>query len=818
MATEKMTSSITLTAMVVLLLLCYSCISYLELLYNDNRNILIAQGGGGSSFAVVTAFSTSSYPTCTHHSTTSSPLHQLNYNHHRIGNGIHSATFTTSSSPSRRSSTKLSSTSSTSTTTESSSSSISKIELQKLTIKQLKSYITDNSIIIPKGMSSTLKLKKDIVNFIWDSISSSGGLNGSELNGGEIDKVDVNGDLNGQEADAGVTTDSAEEQSTSTTKKKKRSAMMGTRMPPLPSSDEEEQDQSNNKDDTPYILTPKDRIVLDVLHRYPPLHDSIINACTDPDSDHLPLKGITTSNIEHCNLNALNYEIPMGIGEHDIRHSYHPMICNISQSDLDIVFVGTASCTPGVTRGVSCTALRLNWRSHKWTSDSETKGGGTKRQKKDSKTQHVDERGSPTGGTWLFDCGESTQLSIQRTSSIKPGKISKIFITHCHGDHSFGLPGLLCLMGTDRSRNDPPIDIYGPEGLRMWLRVAVRYSVSRVVPCYRVHELLDVPMAPEWELGHRNNGRFYYQLKRGRDGNMREKYGNGNNNGGGGSGSRRRRQWKMQGLAGEDPVSWISRAPMINLEPSKDFGEIEGGRDIYPQYDHPQSNDGAPVWIVEEDDDVTVTAAPMSHGVPCVGYVIQEHDRPGRLKPENVLPVIERNREGLIESGVRNPMKVMAMVKNLDVGSSYTFPDGTILRQEDVVEPPRSGRKVVICGDTADCRALEGLAQNADVVVHEATNTFLPGVDKDGSTKLVTRDAKIHGHSTPFMAGEFAKRINAKKLVMNHFSARYKGDQSVESMTIMTRMERQAIKASGLSEESVAAAWDYMVLPIPRNE
>jgi len=333
-----------------------------------------------------------------------------------------------------------------------------------------------------------------------------------------------------------------------------------------------------------------------------------------------------------------------------------------------------------------------------------------------------------------------------------------------------------------------------------------------------VHELLDVPMAPEWELGHRNNGRFYYQLKRGRDGNMREKYGNGNNNGGGGSGSRRRRQWKMQGLAGEDPVSWISRAPMINLEPSKDFGEIEGGRDIYPQYDHPQSNDGAPVWIVEEDDDVTVTAAPMSHGVPCVGYVIQEHDRPGRLKPENVLPVIERNREGLIESGVRNPMKVMAMVKNLDVGSSYTFPDGTILRQEDVVEPPRSGRKVVICGDTADCRALEGLAQNADVVVHEATNTFLPGVDKDGSTKLVTRDAKIHGHSTPFMAGEFAKRINAKKLVMNHFSARYKGDQSVESMTIMTRMERQAIKASGLSEESVAAAWDYMVLPIPRNE
>ena len=46
-------------------------------------------------------------------------------------------------------------------------------------------------------------------------------------------------------------------------------------------------------------------------------------------------------------------------------------------------------------------------------------------------------------------------------------------------------------MGTDRDQNDPPIEIYGPEGLRMWLRVAIRYSVSRVVPPYRVHELMD---------------------------------------------------------------------------------------------------------------------------------------------------------------------------------------------------------------------------------------------------------------------------------------------------------------------------------------
>ena len=47
-------------------------------------------------------------------------------------------------------------------------------------------------------------------------------------------------------------------------------------------------------------------------------------------------------------------------------------------------------------------------------------------------------------------------------------------------------------MGQDRDRNAPPLEIYGPEGLRMWLRVAIRYSVSRIVPPYRVNEIMDI--------------------------------------------------------------------------------------------------------------------------------------------------------------------------------------------------------------------------------------------------------------------------------------------------------------------------------------
>lgn len=231
----------------------------------------------------------------------------------------------------------------------------------------------------------------------------------------------------------------------------------------------------------------------------------------------------------------------------------------------------------------------------------------------------------------------------------------------------------------------------------------------------------------------------------------------------------------------------------------------------------PLSSDGAPVWEVEDEGDVRVYAAPMSHSVPCVGYMVEEEQKPGRLRPELVEPVVRRNFKALKEAGMRAPMKVMQMIKDLPDGESFTFPDGTVIHQEDVVEPPRDGRKVVICGDTADSRAMDNLAANADVVIHEATNTYLAGVDKDTNMKFVTKDAIMHGHSTPQMAGNFARRVGAKRLVLNHFSSRYKGDQTLDSMSIMMRIEKQAIKASGLPPERVAAAWDMMVLPLPQE-
>ena len=76
---------------------------------------------------------------------------------------------------------------------------------------------------------------------------------------------------------------------------------------------------------------------------------------------------------------------------------------------MELEFLGTGAGVPAKHRNVSGLALKL-----------------------------LDERNA----IWLFDCGEGTQMQILRTN-IKPRKIEKIFISHLHGDHIFGLPGLL---------------------------------------------------------------------------------------------------------------------------------------------------------------------------------------------------------------------------------------------------------------------------------------------------------------------------------------------------------------------------------------
>jgi ribonuclease Z len=132
--------------------------------------------------------------------------------------------------------------------------------------------------------------------------------------------------------------------------------------------------------------------------------------------------------------------------------------------------------------------------------------------------------------------------------------------------------------------------------------------------------------------------------------------------------------------------------------------------------------------------------------VRCLGYVISEQAQPERIDTATVFPLLERNRAALLSQGVREPRSLIGVVQKSR--KPLTLPDGSVL------EPPtlsRPGRKIVVLGDTFDASAIRPLAMDADLLVHECTNAFLPGIDaKPNETEESAREkAKSRGHSTP---------------------------------------------------------------------
>ena len=81
--------------------------------------------------------------------------------------------------------------------------------------------------------------------------------------------------------------------------------------------------------------------------------------------------------------------------------------------------------------------------------------------------RHVSGLGLDLGRSWiLVDCGEGTQQQIMR-SPLKISRIDAILLTHLHGDHVLGLPGLLGTMGMEA--RTAPLVLVGPVGMWGWI-------------------------------------------------------------------------------------------------------------------------------------------------------------------------------------------------------------------------------------------------------------------------------------------------------------------------------------------------------------
>jgi len=80
---------------------------------------------------------------------------------------------------------------------------------------------------------------------------------------------------------------------------------------------------------------------------------------------------------------------------------------------------------------------------------------------------------------WLqFDCGEATQHQLLKTR-FSPAKLSRIFITHLHGDHTYGLFGLLATRSLNGSKE--PLQIIGPTGIKEMVETVLRISQCNLV-------------------------------------------------------------------------------------------------------------------------------------------------------------------------------------------------------------------------------------------------------------------------------------------------------------------------------------------------
>lgn len=307
---------------------------------------------------------------------------------------------------------------------------------------------------------------------------------------------------------------------------------------------------------------------------------------------------------------------------------------------MELEFLGTGAGVPSKQRNVSSIALKL-----------------------------LDERNE----IWLFDCGEASQHQILQTT-LKPRKITKIFISHLHGDHIFGLPGFLSSRA--HQGGDEALTIYGPKGIKEYVETSLKLSQSK-------------------------------------------------------------------------------------LAYSIDFHEIE--------------KEG----ILFEDETFRVLTKKLAHSLPSYGYRVEEKDQLGHLDAEQLLA------DGLPSGPLFGQLKAKGKVEY----------GGKLYQREDYLSEDVKGRVVTIIMDTRPCEAAKELAQNADVLVHEATF----GLD---DRQLAWR----YFHSSIHDAAKIAKEASCKQLVLTHISSRYVG-----------QLLKDYIKEAQGAFQPVRVVKDLDLLPVERT-
>lgn len=243
---------------------------------------------------------------------------------------------------------------------------------------------------------------------------------------------------------------------------------------------------------------------------------------------------------------------------------------------------------------------------------------------------------------FMIDCGEGTQRQI-RKSHLRFGRLNHIFISHLHGDHVFGLIGLISTFGM--LMRTAQLHIYAPAPFEQIMRPQLDFYCSQL-PFEVCFHLID---------------------------------------------------------------------PSVHS-------------------------------CIYDDVSVSVWTLPLSHSVPCCGFLFRE-------KAE--LPNIKKD---MIDF-YKIPHFDIPAIKQ---GADFILPDGTIVPNDRLVKPAPPSRSYAYCSDTMFKPSICEYIQHVDLLYHEAT---FAEADRPRAKKTM--------HSTAIDAAKMAELCQAKNLVLGHFSARY---------------------------------------------
>ncbi len=178
--------------------------------------------------------------------------------------------------------------------------------------------------------------------------------------------------------------------------------------------------------------------------------------------------------------------------------------------------------------------------------------------------------------------------------------------------------------------------------------------------------------------------------------------------------------------------------------------------------------------VVWESDQVQVESFPLAHGVLCCGFKFSEKPKPRNIRPEAIahynIPVVR--------------------IRQIKQGADYKTPQGDLIPNKDLTVDPPEPKSFAFCTDTAYHPRTAEYVKNVDLLYHEAT--FL---EKDA---LRAKETK---HSTARQAAQVALEAGARKLLLGHYSARY-------------RDEDDFLSEAGLVFENAVCAQEGMTVPV----